>query len=215
MSELSGEDQAHEKGHVERSVEYVRRKIFSKCDTFATFSEARVDRYSTVSVDSNYYSVPDHLVGEFVLVKIYPHKILCYHQEQKITTHQRCEGRNHWSLDISHYLKTLQLKPGALKSSSAFAQMKSELKAIYRKYYQGQGRQFLQLLGLVAEYSMPAVCEAIAQLERIPTAVNTEKIRLILEKKDEPVPILAPSAIRKQAKETVSQYSKLLGGIPA
>jgi len=33
--------QAHEKGHVERSVEYLRRKIFSKCDTFASISEAR------------------------------------------------------------------------------------------------------------------------------------------------------------------------------
>jgi len=33
--------QAHEKGHVERSVEYLRRKIFSKCDTFANSGEAR------------------------------------------------------------------------------------------------------------------------------------------------------------------------------
>jgi len=33
--------QAHEKGHVERSVEYLRRKIFSKRDTFASFGEAR------------------------------------------------------------------------------------------------------------------------------------------------------------------------------
>jgi transposase/predicted transcriptional regulator len=255
--------QAHEKGHVERSVEYLRRKIFSRRDTFASFAEARsyfqrelmrlnaqssknqasaeemlqkernyllvlpprydtaritearVGRYSTVSVDSNHYSIPDHLVGEFVLVKIYPDKILCYHQEQKIATHQRCEGRDHWQLNISHYLKTLNLKPGALKRSSALAQIKPELKAIYRKYYQGQERQFLQLLELAATHSMPKVNETIALLERIPTAVNTEKIKLILEKKDEPVPILAPSAITKQAKETVSQYSKLLGGIPA
>jgi hypothetical protein len=33
--------QAHEKGHVERSVEYLRRKIFSKCDTFASIACAR------------------------------------------------------------------------------------------------------------------------------------------------------------------------------
>ncbi len=33
--------QVHEKDHVERSVEYFIRKIFSKCDTFATFSEAK------------------------------------------------------------------------------------------------------------------------------------------------------------------------------
>jgi len=33
--------QAHEKGHVERSVEYLRRKIFSKRDTFSSVEEAR------------------------------------------------------------------------------------------------------------------------------------------------------------------------------
>ena len=33
--------QAHEKGHVERSVEYLRRKIFSKQDTFSSLEEAR------------------------------------------------------------------------------------------------------------------------------------------------------------------------------
>ena len=255
--------QAHEKGHVERSVEYLRRKIFSKCDSFATLSEARayfqqelfrlnqkcqnnqvsaaemlqkekdallllpprydtarirearVDRYSTISIDGNHYSVPDHLVGEFVLVKIYPDQILCYHQEQKIASHKRCCGRDHWQLDINHYLKTLKFKPGALGRSRAFSQMKPELKAIYHKYYQGQERQYLQLLELVATHSLSQVSETMTMLEKIPTTVNTEKIKLILEKKEEPVPILAPSAITKKAKETLSDYSKLLGGIPA
>ena len=163
----------------------------------ARIREARVDRYSSVSVDGNYYSVPDYLVGEFVLVKIYPDKILCYHNQEKIATHQRCEGRGHWSLDINHYLRTLKLKPGAVKRSTAFTQIKPDLKAIYRQYYEGKERQFLDLLELVATHSLSAVCETIALLEKIPTMVTTEKIKLILEKKDEPVPILAPSAITK------------------
>jgi len=178
-----------------------------------SITEARVGRYATVSVDTNHYSVPDHLVGEFVLVKIYPDRILCYHNQEKIASHKRCEGRDHWSLDINHYLKTLKLKPGALKRSSAFLQIKPELKAIYHKYYQGQEKQFLQLLELIATHSLPKVSETIALLEKIPTTVTTEKIRLILEKKDEPVPMLTPSAITRQAKETVCHYSELLGGI--
>ena len=244
-------------------MEFLRRKIFSKCDTFASLAcarayfqrelsrlnarsrkdnqsayvmlkkekdallflpprydtaritEARVGRYSTVSVEANHYSVPDHLVGEFVLVKIYPDQIICYHQEEKIASHQRCEGRDHWQLDINHYLKTLKFKPGALGRSSAFSQMKPELKAIYHKYYQRQERQYLQLLGLVATHSLSQVSQTITMLEKIPTTVTTEKIRLILEKKEEPAPILVPSAITKKAKETLSDYSKLLGGIPA
>jgi len=254
--------QAHEKGHVERSVEYLRRKIFSKRDTFASvtearayfqqellslnaksrnnqesaeemfqkerdyllvlpprydtarITEARVDRYSTVSIDHNHYSVPDHLVGEFVLVKIYPDQIFCYHHQGKIASHPRCEGRDQWQLDISHYLKTLNLKPGALGRSSAFYQMKPKLKEIYDQYYQGQERQFLELLEFVATYSLSKVSQTIAMLEKIPTTVTTEKIKLILEKKEEPVRILASSAITRQAKETLRDYSKLLGGIP-
>jgi len=93
--------------------------------------------------------------------------------------------------------------------------MKPELQAIYHKYYQGQEKQYLQLLELVATYSLPKVNQTITMLEKIPTTVTTEKIRLILEKKDEPVRILAPSAITRQAKENLSDYSKLLGGIPA
>jgi len=175
----------------------------------------RVDRYSTVSVDCNHYSVPDHLVGEFVLVKVYPDKILCYHKEEKIASHQRCPGQAHWQLNINHYLKTLKLKPGALRRSSAFFQLKLQLKAIYHKYYQGQERQYLELLELVATHSLPKVSQTITMLEKIPTTVTTEKIRLILEKKDEPVRILTPCAITRQAKENLGDYSKLLGGIPA
>ena len=38
-------------------------------------TELLVNRYSTVSVDGNHLSVHDHLVGELVLVKIYPDKL--------------------------------------------------------------------------------------------------------------------------------------------
>jgi hypothetical protein len=92
--------------------------------------------------------------------------------------------------------------------------MKPRLKDIYQEYYQGQEKEFLKLLELIAKYSLTKVNETIVHLEKIPTKVNTEKIQLILEKKEVPPPVLAPSAITRQAKETLSHYSKLLGGIP-
>lgn len=255
--------QAHEKGHVERSVEYLRRKIFAKRDTFESLSaartyleqelfcinarsrknqpsahkmlqkekdnlliipprydtaritEARVNRYSTVSVDGNHYSVPDHLVGKFVLVKIYPDKLLCYDQEQRIATHPKCEGRDHWSLHIHHYLRTLKLKPGALKRSSALAQIKPKLKNIYQNYYEGKEKQFLALLHLVALHGLPAVCTSITELEKLPTTVSTEKIRLVLERKKDLIRKAPPSSITKQARDILHHYTECLGGIPA
>lgn len=152
--------QAHEKGHVERSVEYLRRKIFSKRDEFSSVEEARqyfkrelkklnarprkdaksayeileeergylsplpprydtarivevrADKYACISVDANHYSVPDDLVGKFVFIKIYPDRIIGYHDEKKIASHKRRYGRKEWSININHYLQNLKTKTG-------------------------------------------------------------------------------------------------------
>lgn len=226
--------QAHEKGHVERSVEYLRRKIFSKRDTFssveearqyfkrelkglntkprknaksaqeilqeernyllplpprydtARITEARVDRYACITVDGNHYSVPDDLVGKFVFIKIYPDRIICYHDEEKIASHKRKYERKKCSIDITHYLRTLKLKPGALVRSSAFSQIQPGLKAIYQKYYQGKEKSFIELLQLTADHNLLSVEQAITLLEKVnPSGVSTEKIRTILERKDD------------------------------
>ena len=113
---------ANEKGRVERSVEYVRRKAFSQNDEFTdldsanrylnqklttlnnrkskgesnTFAERvcdekkymtvlpvsaydtaliqtlRTDKYHTISVDTNHYSIPENVNGPIVDVKVYP-----------------------------------------------------------------------------------------------------------------------------------------------
>lgn len=257
--------QAHEKGHVERSVEYLRRKIFSKRDEFssveearqyfkrelkrlnakprknaksacevlqeergyllplpprydtARISEARVDRYSCITVDGNRYSVPDYLVGKFVFIKIYPDQIISYHDEKKIASHKRKYGRKKWSVDIAHYLRTLKLKPGALVRSTAFSQIQPGLKAIYQKYYQGKEKSFIELLELAADHNLVSVEQAITLLEKInPTGVNTEKIRMIVERKDDTSKkIIHPSDIEIQAQRIVNLYQDMLNEVSA
>ena len=257
--------QAHEKGHVERSVEYLRRKIFSKRDEFssieearqyfkrelkrlnaksrkdaksayeilqeerdyllplpprydtARITEARVDRYACITVDGNHYSVPDHLVGKFVFIKIYPDRIIGYHDEKKIASHKRKYERKKWSIDITHYLRTLKLKPGALKRSTAFSQIQPRLKAIYQKYYRGKEKHFIELLELAADHNLVSVEQAITLLEKVnPTGVNTEKIRTILERKDDTSSkIIPPSDIEIQSQRIVNLYTDMLNEVSA
>ncbi len=257
--------QAHEKGHVERSVEYIRRRIFSKRDEFSSVEEARqyfkrelrrlntkprkdtksareilqeergyllplpprydtarivearVDKYACVTIDSNHYSVPDHLVGKFVFIKIYPDLIICYHNSQRIASHKRRYGKNQWVIDISHYLNTLKLKPGALKRSTAFSQIKPGLKTIYQKYYRSKEKHFIELLELIAVYNLVAVKQAITLLEKInPSGISTEKIRTILERKDDTSKtIIHPSDIEMQAKRSLHLYTHLLQEVSA
>ncbi len=255
--------QAHEKGHVERSVEYVRRKIFSKRDEFSSVEEARqyfriglkelnskprlkeksayeilkeekdyllplpprydtarivearADKYSCITVDGNHYSVPDHLVGKFIFTKIYPDKIICYYNQKKIAWHQRRYGAQQWSIDINHYLMTLKLKPGALKRSTAFSQLKPRLKGIYQKYYQGQEKSFIGLLELIAASNLYRVEQAIAVLEKInPTGISTEKIKTIVERNySTPKNITHLSDTEANSKKIVDIYAKILNEV--
>ncbi|WP_170982999.1 IS21 family transposase [Dyadobacter frigoris] len=157
----------NEKGHVERSVEYVRRKSLSLKSTFDDLDQANawlygrvdqlnssmqqlsgktaielldeekcflrpsplkltcaeqaqlraaaaaVDKYSAVSYRTNRYSVPDHLVGEFVDVRIMSQELFFYHKNTKIATHFRSYGKHDWLVSIDHYLDTFRKKPGA------------------------------------------------------------------------------------------------------
>jgi hypothetical protein len=183
----------------------------------ARIVEARVDKYSCITVDSSHYSVPDYLVGKFVFVKIYPDQIIGYHCYKKVASHQRRYGNNKWSIDITHYLRTLKLKPGALKRSTAFGQLQPKLKDIYQKYYRGKEKHFIELLELVAEHNLLAVEQAITLLEKAnPTGISTEKIRTIVERKDDTSKkIIYPSDIEIQAQRIVNLYADMLNEVSA
>ena len=226
---------AHEKGHVERSVEYVRRKVFSKKDNFESLDaarlylkhelkilnlkpqvlldgknatemlnierehlflkpprydaarvfDARVSKYSCVTVNGCCYSVPDDLVGEFVLTKVYPDKIICYYDKIKVSDHKRLYGNHEWSININHFIKTLKLKPGALKGSTAFSQLEPRLKNIYDKYFAGSEKSFIELLELSGKIGLEKIEAAIFELEKInPGSVSLDKIIVICSRKN-------------------------------
>jgi len=257
---------ANEKGHVERSVEYIRRRIFSKKDEFASVEEARLyfkeelkklnlrpqvlnngksalkmlalekeyllpempgydtartaepraDKYSTIMVDSCHYSVPDSLVGQFIFTKIYTDRIICYCDTKEVARHKRGYGKHEWFIDISHYIKTLKLKPGALKRSVAFSQIKPDLKSIYQKYYKGREKSFIELIELISTEGMDSIKDAVATLIRIdPNGIGTEKIKTIVQRN-----AIAPEGIKStdtsdteiSSKELTCELDRILNG---
>lgn len=254
------------KGNKERSVEYIRRRIFSKRDEFSSVEEARcffkeelgklngrgqvlnngksaydmlalerdhllpempgydtarvaeprADKYSTITVDSCHYSVPDSLVGQFIFVKIYPDRIICHHDSKEVARHKRGHGKHEWFIDISHYIKTLKLKPGALKRSVAFSQVKPELKSIYQKYYKGREKSFIELIELISCEGMDSIKDAIAILERIdPNGIGTEKIKTIVQRNaivPEGIKSIDVSDTEASSKEIMSALDEILNG---
>lgn len=184
----------NEKGHVERSVEYIRRKSFGVKCSFENLEEAgawlqstlnrlnakqqitrgksanelfseeqsellpapfklacaeqvqlRVDKYSTISYHTNRYSVPDHLVGKFIDVKVSSGQVQVFEQGALVATHERSYRNHQWIIAIEHYLATFRRKPGALHDSVALASS-VYLKQLYLAYFEKESRDFIELL---------------------------------------------------------------------
>ena len=87
----------------------------------------------------------EKIFGRKVTSKIYYNKILVYSDYELICEHKKIDGTKKISADIRHYLKTLSMKPGALKNSYA---LKSNpiLRTIYNKYYIQKPKDFIQII---------------------------------------------------------------------
>ena len=252
----------NEKGHVERSVEFVRRKAFSEPgnDTFDTLAEAnkflyrecmrlnskpiydgsipiesfelekqyflpampkfescmkssaKVDKYSTIIVAKNHYSVPDTYVGKSVDVRLYTDKVVIYHDGTIIAQHDRDFRIQQWRIDIYHYLRTLKRKPGALHQSTALLQSDTMVKNIYETYYNKDPKTFLDVLDVIYEYGVSAVSEALYKLESIsPLDMSADKVALICAKKEETSKQsnVKIDRLSEKSKRTLSQYDRL------
>jgi transposase len=254
----------NEKGHVEKSVEYVRRKAFCVRDEFASVDEAnvhlldvcerlnalpqvgqqhqsaqkilerergyllpvgpmfecgelresRVDKYSTISVDTCHYSVPEDYVGQLISVRLYPDRIVCYADGKQRCTHQRRHGFHEWFIQLEHYLHSLRRKPGALSGSVAFKQSDGRLQALYHRYYQNRAKDFIELLLYMREHDkrIEEIEHAITQLNQIGLyEIRTDTIKLVLAKDVQPSPPGEPGEIARSA---LRQLTLLAGLIP-
>lgn len=111
----------------------------------AVIQTNKVDKYSFISVKTNFYSVPDDLVGQMVTVKIYPDYLLVMYNGEIVARHNKIDGKKKVCADIRHYLHTLKRKPGALKNSTV---LKSNpvLEEFFEKHFSGNPREFIDFL---------------------------------------------------------------------
>ena len=72
-----------------------------------------MNKYSFIHVDSNFYSVPNYLVGKEVTVRKNIDQIKVYFDHRFLFKAKRLIGRHHYHIDIHRYLATLKKKPGS------------------------------------------------------------------------------------------------------
>lgn len=130
--------------------------------------EYNVDKWSTVCVKGNHYSVPDHLVGQRVCVKLYSDRLTVVKDRQKLASHERLSNQGKWSLKLEHYLRTLLRKPGALAGSVALQQVPHLVKELFDHHFSDSPRDFLELLQFAREngYWFRDITDAAARLHK-------------------------------------------------
>lgn len=105
----------------------------------------KVNKYSFVQSDNNFYSVPEYLIGKTVTAKLYYDQIEIYANDFWVCKHKKIDGFRNISIDINHYLNTFVNKPGALKNSLALKHI-PKLKSIYDEYFNKNPNDFIDVL---------------------------------------------------------------------
>ena len=139
---------------------------FSNIETYA----GKVDKYATVMIDKNHYSVPLRYAGLKVKMVGYVDHVDIYYGSKKIASHKRVYGNNKWQLEPFHYLELILLRPQAFDSARAIKQWRKQwpecLEMLLRHFCEKQGqskgtKEFIRVLMLFKEHDKREVISAV------------------------------------------------------
>jgi len=133
-------------------------------------TDGKVDRYSTVIVDKNRYSVPTRYAGLKVKVSLSVNQVEIFRDGVRVASHRRLYGNNKWSLDPDHYLELIQRRPEAFNSARPIRQWRAKwpscLERLLERFQQSQGetkgiKDFISVLMLYRDYRADEVEAAV------------------------------------------------------
>ena len=141
---------------------------------------AAISRYSLVKFDGNFYSVPDTYRPRHITLKILVDRIEFLDGNGTIASHCRLTGKQGYSLDIIHYIKTFHRKPGALINSRVLAQVDEQIQDLFNRYYRDDPKGFLPILDLMRETSPEKLIGALTILKEQNIPSTYDAIRFFL-----------------------------------
>jgi hypothetical protein len=165
---INGRDQSvtelyeHEKSHL----------LSLPAVTFSNIltAEGKSDKYSTIIIDKNHYSVPIRYAYLKVRAVLSVDRIDIFYGSKKIAAHDRLYNNNQWQLDPAHYLELIQQRPQAFDSARPIKQWRSNWPTCYEKlllqFCNKQGntkgtRDFINVLILHSDHNKEEIKESI------------------------------------------------------
>jgi hypothetical protein len=163
--------------------------------------DAKADKYSTVIIDKNRYSVPVSYAQLKVRIELSVDRVHIFYDNRRIASHERLFGNNKWQLDPQHYLELIQRKPGAFDSALVIRKWRPAwprcLEDLLCRFKERQGetvgiKDFISVLMLYRDYP-PEEIETVVQRALDNSISHSEGIRHMLmysgpEEHFEPLP---------------------------
>ena len=151
-------------------------------------SSSRADKYATVIVDKNRYSVPTRYTGFKVRVLLHAGKVEIFTGTKKLAEHERLYGNNKWSLNPDHYLELIRERPLAFNSARPIQQWRESwprsLHLLLERFCRAQGetkgiKDFVTVLMFYRDYKAGEV-EAAVELAIEKNISTSDGVRHIL-----------------------------------
>lgn len=178
------------------------------------------DKYSTIIIEKNRYSVPTHLAG-------YPIRVICriddlelFVNGKRVAVHPRLYGSGKWQLDPDHYLELLRQRPLAFDSARPIKRWREhwppEMELLlehFRQVHEGNRgtKEFIDVLLLFRDHPAEAVEAAVVQA--LATGIrNHEGVRHLLHHQS---PVVATTPLEqypRMPEADVAVYAAL-GGV--
>lgn len=148
---------------------------------------AKISRYSLVACDSNHYSVPDTYRPHHITLRIFEHCIEMLDGDSVIASHKRLRGKNEYSLNVAHFVKTFHKKPGAIRNAKVMAHLDAQIQDLFAVYYKDHPKEFLPILDLIREFSEQAISYGIDALLERGIVPSYDTLRVIIQQQDQMV----------------------------
>ncbi|MCD6393501.1 MAG: hypothetical protein J7M40_08330 [Planctomycetes bacterium] len=133
---------------------------------------AKADKFATVRIDKNRYSVPTAYAHFKVNVVMGIDRVEIFYGNKKIAGHHRLYGNNKWALSPEHYLELIARRPQSFDSARPIRQWRSEwpscLEALLKRFCSRQGRtkgirDFAGVLMLYRSHSAEDIEKAVSR----------------------------------------------------
>jgi len=154
---------------------------------------SKPDKYCTVIVDKNRYSVPTDYFGCQMNVELSVDGVDIFYNRKLVASHQRVYGANKWCLEPLHYLKLIQQRPQSFDSARPIRQWRALwpecLEKLLERFRDKQGqshgtKDFISVLMLYRQYAGNDIQTAVelALESKVSTSEGVKNIMLYLTK---------------------------------